>query len=273
MSAHTRVGRSMRTMALPAIILFATSIPGDALGQPATSSEIAPQGKLRVALIGGNPVLVTKEPDGSISGGASVDLGKFIAEKIGVPFDPVVYADPEAYTRSFGTGEWDIAIGPRRASEAVIVDFSPDFMLVDNIFVAAPGRDFADASQVDRPGVKVAVIKDGAPDRFLSRSLRSAELVRIPSGREAAVETLRNGRADVFGSNAQIVHTVAESLPGARIVPGQFNTVPMAVALPKGRSAAARARLAGIVTEAKGIGLVRKAIEQAGVKGVRPAPD
>lgn len=259
-------------MVLPAIILLAMSIPGGALGQPATSSEIAPQGKLRVALIGGNPVLVTKKPDGSI-GGVSVDLGKFIAEKLGIPFLPVVYADPEAYTRTFGKGEWDIAIGPRRASEAGIVDYTPDFMLVDNIFVAAPGRDFADASQVDRPGVKVAVIRDGAPDKFLTRTLKSAQLVRIPSGRKAAIETLRSGRADVFGSNAQIVHEVAEGLPDSKIVPGQFNTVPMAVASPKGRSSGAQARLVEIVKEAKGSGLVREAIEQAGSQGVRVAPD
>lgn len=153
----------MRTVFLPAIILIATQISGAALGQPAPSSEIAPSGKLRVALIGGNPVLVTRKPDGSVSG-VSVDLGKFIAEKLGVAFNPVVYADPEAYTRSFGKGEWDIAVGPRRPTEAEIVDYSPDFMLVDNIFVAAPGRDFADASQVDRPGVKVALI----PSRFAS---------------------------------------------------------------------------------------------------------
>ncbi len=263
----------MRSIILRAILILATSISGDALGQPTIGAEIAPQGKLRVALIGGNPVLVTKKPDGSLGGGVSVDLGKFIAEKLGVPFDPVVYADPEAYTRSFGKGEWDIAIGPRRATEAEMVDYSPEFMVVDNIYVAAPGRDFADASHVDRPGVKVAVIQDGAPDKFLTRTLKSAELVRIPSGRSAAIETLRSGKAHVFGSNAQIVHEVADGLPGAKIVPGQFNTVPMAVALPKGRSAAAQAGLAEIVKEAKAVSLVRKAIGQAGVKGVRVAPN
>lgn len=263
----------MQHIALAVIILLAASIPGSALGQPEISSEIAPQGRLRVALIGGNPVLVTKKPDGSIGGGVSVDLGKFTAEKLGIPFQPVVYADPEAYSRSFGKGEWDIAIGPRRASEAGIVDFSPGFMLVENIFVAAPGRDFADASQVDRPGVKVAVIRDGSPDRYLTRTFKSAQLVRIPSGRDAAIETLRSGNADVFGSNAQNVHDVADGLPGSKIVPGPFNTVPMAVAFPKGRSAAARAKLAEIVKEAKEVGLVRKAIEEAGVKGVRPAPN
>jgi polar amino acid transport system substrate-binding protein len=257
-------------MALPAIILLAFSIPGGAFGQAGISSEIAPQGKLRVAILAANPILMTKKPDGSIAG-VAVDLGKFVAERLGVPFDAALYSSAEAYTGSFGKGEWDIAIGARGA-RAEMVDYSPDFMLVDNIFVAAPGRDFGDASQVDRPGVKVAVVKDGAPDRFLSRTLKSAEIVRIPTNGDA-IETLRSGRADVYGSNGQLVHVVAEGLPGAKIVPGQFTTVPQTVALPKGRSGAAHGRLAEIVNEAKRSGIVAKAIEQARIKGVRVAPD
>jgi len=80
-------------MVLVAIILLATTMPSVGFAQSGVSSEIAPQGKLRAALIGGNPVLVTKKPDGSIGGGVSVDLGKFIAEKLGVPFVPVASVD------------------------------------------------------------------------------------------------------------------------------------------------------------------------------------
>ena len=57
-------------------------------------------------------------------------------------------------------------------------------------------------------------------------------------------------------------------------MPGAFNTVRVAFALPKGRSAAAQARLAELLVEAKRTGVVQKAIEQAGLKsGVRVAPD
>ena len=115
MNPRTESRYDSRTIALFAITLLMTAAP-TALGQLAISSEIAPGGKLRTALISGNPVLVTKKPDGS-NGGVSVELGRFIADKLGVLFEPLFYADPELYTRSFGKGEWDIAIGPRRASE------------------------------------------------------------------------------------------------------------------------------------------------------------
>ncbi len=143
---------ALRTMLLAAIVLLVTSIPGGVFGQPGLSAEIAPQGKLRVAILAVNPILMTKKPDGSISG-AAVDLAKFIAERLDVTFDPILYSSAEAYASSFGKAEWDVAIGAR-GTRAEMVDYGPDFMLVDNIFVAAPGRDFTDASQIDRPGVK-----------------------------------------------------------------------------------------------------------------------
>ena len=152
------------------------------------------------------------------------------------------------------------------------VDFSPDFMLVDNSYVAAPGRDFSDASEVDRPQIKIGVAQNGVPDQFLSRSLKFAQLVRVSAPVDVAIETLRSGKADVFASNGQIVHAVAAGLPGAKVVPGAFLSVRMAVALPKGRSAAARDKLAEIVNEAVATGVVRKAIEQSGLRGVRVAP-
>ncbi|MBI4276080.1 MAG: transporter substrate-binding domain-containing protein [Rhizobiales bacterium] len=259
----------MRALISAAILLAVSQASG--LAQ-ATKPELAPQGKLRAALVGSNPVLVTKMPDGTLTG-VSVDLGKLIAEKFGVPFEPVVYGDTDAYAQSFGKGAWDVAIGPRTPVAEAACDFSPDFMLVDNIYVAAPGRDFADAHQVDRPGVKIAVVLNGAPDQFLSKSLKSAELVRIRGGRNEMIEALRSGKADLYGSNAENVQAVFKGLPGAKILPGAFRSVRMAVAVPKGLSKAAQEKLAAIVTDAKQTGVVQKAIDKGVLKGVRVAPN
>ena len=260
----------MRRILLWALILIAAPIPGGALAQLAISSEIAPLGKLRVATIAGNPQLVTRTPDGKIVGGVALEVGTFIAEKLGVPFEPVAYANADAYTQSFGKGEWDIAIGPPTPLVAEKADFGPDLISVDLMYVAAPGREFADAVQVDRPGIKIGVGRNSGADQFLSRTLKSAELVRPGGG---GVEALRSGKADVWAANATNVQGVADALPGAKVVPGAFTTERYTVALPKGRSSAAQAKLAEIVNEAKKTGLVRKAIEQSGMTGVRVAPN
>jgi polar amino acid transport system substrate-binding protein len=145
------------------------------------------------------------------------------------------------------------------------------------LYLAAAGKQFAAADQVDRPGIKVGTIANSPSDRFLTRELKSAQLVRLPLSPNFprdAIEMLHDGEADVFGADSGLIDSIASGYPGAKIVPGAFNTVRVAVAIPKGRSTAARTRLAEILTQAKRSGIVQKAIEQAGLKsGVRVAPD
>jgi polar amino acid transport system substrate-binding protein len=131
--------------------------------------------------------------------------------------------------------------------------------------------------EVDRQGVKIATIQNSPSDRFLTRTLKSAELVRLPltpNFPADAIELLRSGKADVFGADSGLIDSIAGAYPGAKLVPGAFNTVRAAIALPKGKSSAAQAQLLAIINEAKHTGVVKNAIEQAGLRtGVRVAPD
>jgi ABC-type amino acid transport substrate-binding protein len=254
------------SISLLSVGLLASSIFGVAWGQPVPSSEIAPNGKLRAAVIGIR-----------VLGGVGQPIGKFIADKLGASFEPVVYPNPQAYEQSFGKAEWDIAIGPRVLAPEDKVEVTPDVWLIELLYLAAAGRDFVSADQVDRAGVKVGTIQNSPSDRFLTRTLKSAMLDRIPltSNFPAdAVEMLRSGKADVFGADSGLIDAIADNYPGAHVLPGAFNTVRAAIALPKGRSAAALDRLVEILKEAKRTGIVQKAIEQAGLRsGVHVAPD
>jgi len=256
---------------LARILLAAIAVPitlwacGAAMGQSVPVAEIATNGKLRSGLISLRVLERVAEP-----------LGKFIAVKLGVSYERITYPNPEAYDQSFGKGEWDIAIGPRVLAAFDKADFGADIWLIDLIYVAAPGKSFADVGEVDRPGVKVGVIQGTPSDRFLSHNLKAAELVRIPLSAEISAEAdelLRSGKADVFGTDAGLGYPVADRLSGSTIVPGTFDVVRVVVALPKGRSSEARAKIAEIVSEAKQIGIVEGAIQGAGLRGVHVAPN
>src|SRR5262245_53031662 len=105
--------------------------------------------------MGGNTMLVTRTADGKVTGGVAIELGRFIAEKLGVPFQLISMPNADAYTQSFGKGEWAIAIGASTTLVAEKADFSPAFMFVDFMYVAAPGREFTNSAQVDRTGIKI----------------------------------------------------------------------------------------------------------------------
>lgn len=147
-------------------------------------------------------------------------------------------------------------------------DFISDVLLNEYWFIAAPGREFSNAAQVDRPGVKIGVGLNSASDQFLSRTLKSAQLVRGV----ISIEALRSGQVDVWAASASNIQEVSKRLSGAKIVPGSFTSEPTMVILPKGRSSAARAKVVDIIDQAKKAGVVRKALEQTGVTGVRAAP-
>ena len=262
----------MQRYLLLATLLIATVIPGLSFAQPSISSEIAPAGKLRVAASVSTAVLLARTSDGKITGGVAPDVGKFIAEKLGVPFELVTYSDANTYSQSFGKGEWDIGFGSRTPLVADKADFIIDVVLTDYMYVAAPGREFANAAQVDRPGVKIGAGQNSSSDQFLRRTLKSAELMPIPAG-SRGVEELRTGKVDVWATSASNVQRLIDSLPGATVVHGAFTNDLFMVTLPKGKSSAAQSKISEIVIEAKKTGVVQKAIERLGLQGVRAAPD
>jgi polar amino acid transport system substrate-binding protein len=251
-----------------AVAVVALALPAAAEAQHSASAEIAPSGTLRVGFQTASPILARRAPDGSVSG-VVVDLGRFIATRLDVAFEPVVYANQEAYSRSFGKDEWDVVIGVRGS----LTDPSPDFMVADAMYIAAPGREFADSTRIDSSGVRVGVSRGGGSDRILSQALKSAQVVRVPGGVPNAVEALRGGTVDVWAANPVTLQEIEDALPGSRVVPGAWTTGRYAASLPTGRSAAAQGKLADLVNEAKRTGVVQRSIERAGFKGVHVAPE
>jgi polar amino acid transport system substrate-binding protein len=229
-------------------------------GQTSPASEIAPGEKLRVGMIA-----IT------VLGGVAEPLASFLGQKLGMAVEPVMYPNPEAYLQSFGKGEWDIAIGPRVLAPADKADSTANLWVISLVYVAAPGAEFPDIASVDRAGVKIGTILGAPSDRVLTREIKAAEIVRIPLSQTIAADAaalLRSGKANVFGADSGVGYPAAEALTGSRIVPGTFGMVPVAAALPKDRSAAAQALLATLLDEAKQTGVVQKAIDAKGLKGV-----
>ena len=141
-------------------------------------------------------------------------------------------------------------------------------------FWARRERNFLTSPGSNKAGAKIGVIRGAPSDIVLTREIKAAEIVPIPLSPTIAAdaaEILRSGKADVFGADSGVGYPAAEALPGAKIVPGAFAIVRVAAALPKGRSAAAQAALATLVDEAKRTGVVQRAIEAKGLKGVNVA--
>jgi len=231
---------------------------------------LALTGKLRVGLQVGGPNNVIRD---SVSGemkGVGFDLGKELARRIGVPFEPVLYPSIGALLDAGKSGAWDVAFvgfSPERAKEW---DFSALHLEVEFGYLIPGGSSISTMADVDRPGIRVAVQEKSGPDIFFSRALKNAVVIRASSN-PGALELLKSGRADVMGSIKPTLFELSNQLPGSRVLDGRPGIDPHAMAMPKGRDlGVAYARQ--FIEHAKSEGLVKASIERVGMRGALVAP-
>jgi polar amino acid transport system substrate-binding protein len=231
---------------------------------------LAPTGKLRVGLQLGSPHNVVRD---SVSGemkGVGFDLGRELARRMGVAFEPVFYPSVGVLLDGGKSGAWDVAFvgfSPARAKEW---DFTALHMQVEFGYLVPGGSSISTMADVDRPGIRVAVQEKSQPDVFLSRTLKNAEVVRA-SSLAATLEMLKTGRADAIFSIKPSLYEASNQLPGSRVLDGRPGVDPHAMVMPKGRDAGlAYARK--FVEDAKSEGLVKAAIERAGIRGAVVPP-
>ena len=231
---------------------------------------LAPTGKLRVGFLSTTPIHATKDAATGEFKGPAVDLGKEMARRIGVQFEPVAYTSFPPVLDGAKSGEWDIAMIGITSEREKIVDFTAPYMVVEFGYLVPGGSSISTLADVDKPGVRIAVLEKSSPDVYLSRTIRDATLVRV-STIAALIESLKAGRVDAVYATKSNMLSESAKLPGSRVLEGRSGGEETAFAIPKGRQlSASYARQ--FVEESKSEGLVKAAIERAGLRGVVVAP-
>ena len=237
---------------------------------PSLHSELAPTGKLRVGINYGNPVLATRDPASGELRGVAVDLARELGSRTGLPIELVGFESAGQMVEGLKAGAWDVAflaVDPGRAGE---IDFTAPYIEIEGTYLVPAGSPLRAVGDVDRDGVRIGVSAKSAYDLFLSRSVQRAELIRAPDP-NAAFELLVAGKVDVVAGVRQPLVTNAEKLPGSRVFDGRFMAIEQALGTPKGRDVAAE-YLREFIEDVKASGLVARAIEKAGIRGVSVAP-
>jgi polar amino acid transport system substrate-binding protein len=149
-------------------------------------------------------------------------------------------------------------------------DFSELHVEVEFGYLVPGGSSISAMGDVDQPGIRVAVQEKSGPDRFFSGALKNVVIVRASSN-PGALEAVKSGSADVMGSIKPILFELSNQLPGSRVLDGRPGIDPHAMAMPEGRGLGLTyARQ--FIEDAKSEGLVKAAIDRAGLRGVVVAP-
>jgi polar amino acid transport system substrate-binding protein len=225
---------------------------------------------LRVGINYGNPVLATRDATSGDLGGVAVDLARELGNRAGLPVALVGYESAGQMVDGLRAGAWDVAflaVDPARAGE---INFTAPYIEIEGTYLVPSGSPIREIADVDGEGVRIAVSANSAYDLFLARSLQHAELVRAPDP-NAAFELLVAGKVDGVAGVKQSLLTNGKRLPGSRVLDGRFMAIQQALGIPKGRDAGAN-YLREFIEDVKASGLVTRAMDRAGVRGVSVAP-
>jgi polar amino acid transport system substrate-binding protein len=143
-------------------------------------------------------------------------------------------------------------------------------MQLDFTYLVPTGSSIRSADQADRPGIRIAAVRNHASTLGLSGILKHAKLMYGETP-DSAFDILRLGDADAFAQARPVLLDYLPALPGSRVLPDSYGAYLLAMALPKGQSGRL-AYMTEFMEEAKASGLVQRAIEHAGLLGIDVPP-
>ncbi len=228
-------------------------------------AELAPTGSLRAGINMSNFLLVTGKTASGDPDGVSPDMARALAERLGVPIKLVPFKNPGLLADAAGANEWDVGLIGAEPQRAETIAFTAAYCEIEATYLVPAGSPLKTIADVDRKGVRIAVTGRSAYGLWMDRNIKNAELVRSET-LDSALKQFVDEKLDALAGLRPRLITDVATLPGARILDGQFTAVQQAIGTPR-KNAKAAPFLAAFVEEAKASGLVKRLIEKHQVVG------
>jgi polar amino acid transport system substrate-binding protein len=256
---------SCRSMPRIAGLILGILMTSSFASADALRDEIAPTGKLRVAIAvspAGGAFWSRKTESGYA--GVPVDLGREMAAQLGVPIEYVAYNNSGKITDAASTGAWDVTFLPRDPEREGRMSFGPTYDLDDATYIVKAGSDVKDFATLDRPGIKVAAVNNTTTMRGAIAHLKNAKVTGYQTYDEI-FNLLRNGEIDAFALARDQLNAMAKNIPGTRVLDETFKQTLRAVAVPPNHPQAL-AFVVKFMADAVSNGTLRKAFDNNGLK-------
>ena len=242
------------------LTMMTTPAAADAL-----KDEIAPTGKLRVAIAispAGGAFWSIKTETGYA--GVPVDLGKAMAEQLGVPVEYVAHNNSGQIVDAVSKGTWDITFLPKDPEREGRMSFGPIYEVADATYIVKPGSQVTNFQTLDQPGIKVAAVNNTTTMRGATAHLKSAKVTGYQTYDEI-FGLLKAGEIDAFALSRDQLNAMAKQIPGTRVLDETFKQTVTAVAVPPNHPLSL-AFAVKFLNEAIANGTLRKAYDNNGLK-------
>jgi polar amino acid transport system substrate-binding protein len=236
----------------------------------AAKAELTRTGKLRAGINFSNVLLTTLGANGE-QGGVAVEFARELARRLDVPLEIIPYKSAGSLADSVSTGAWDISVLGDEPERAKVIAFATPLTEIEATYLVPAGSKIQSVGEVDRAGIRIVSPAKSAYDLYLTRTIRNAQLVPIAGTRQAEQHFISE-KLEALAGLKPVLLEFAPTLPGSRILDGNFTVVRHTVGMPRDGRDAAAAYLRDLVEDVKASGLVAKWIENSGVKGLSAAP-
>jgi polar amino acid transport system substrate-binding protein len=228
---------------------------------------LAPTGTLRAVFLQTNPVQGRVDAKTGAVSGPAVDLTRELGLQLGVPVSIVGVPGARALIDNVKNHTADIgflAFDPTRATD---VDFSQVYALSWSSYIVPVDSPLHAVADADRKGTRIGAATGDSPELYLSRNLKNAELKRYVNPlNEDVLRMLAAGEFDAWAANRQRLVEMAASAPGTRVLPDNYFAVKQAIVVPK-EDRAGLEIINRFLNDARASGIIKKAIERAGLTG------
>jgi polar amino acid transport system substrate-binding protein len=251
---------------LAAAVLAVSMVSAGAAGADPLHDEIAPSGRLRVAIAispAGGAFWCSKNAAGGYAG-VPVDLGKAMAAELGVPVEYVVHQNSGQITDAAAKGSWDVTLLPKDSERETKMSFGPIYEVTDATYIVKAGSTVTNFQSLDRPGVKVAAVNNTTTMRGAMAHLKNAEVTGYQTYDEI-FGLLQRGEIDAFALSRDQLNAMAKKIPGTRVLDETFKRTVTAVAVPLNHPLAL-AFATKFMMEATTDGELRRAYDNNGLK-------
>jgi polar amino acid transport system substrate-binding protein len=259
----TMSDRSLRCMGL--LLGIATMIAGSVRAEE-LKGEIAPRGKLRVAIAisaAGGAFWCNKTESGGLAG-VPVDLGKAMAAQLGVGVEYVAFQNSGQITDAASKGLWDVSFLPQDPAREAKMSFGPIYEVADATYIIKAGSPITNFATLDQPGIKVAAVNNTTTMRGAQTHLKTATVMGYQTYDEI-FNLLKNGEVDAFALSRDQLNKLATQIPGTKVLEETFKKTVTAVAVPLNHPHAL-AFVTKFMTDARLNAILRKAYDNNGLK-------
>jgi polar amino acid transport system substrate-binding protein len=264
--------RSLR--GLLAIVALLATVAGARAQQTADLrvADIVRAGKIRVGLHLPQFVKdpITGEIHGHGTGAVIVPIARALAARLGVELQLIGHPAPPALVECLKAGVCDVGFLGIDSTRTGDVGYTPPHIMVPFTYLVPAGSSIRSVADADKPGVRIAVVRNHSSTLALERILKHAEMIGVDIP-DAAFELVRTGKADAYASPRPPILEYAAHLPGARVLDDRYGANLQGIAVTKDR-AARLAYVSAFVEEAKASGLMQQIIDRAGERGIQVAP-